>query len=195
MILRQAGRPRRPAGGAGLPMSPSCHACRVINGWAASMAPKADVNTARSILRWTRAPATSWPWSSCRAERRQSRPAGPPGPDPEDQEIATVTGDGAFDTRRCHTAILARSGAAIIPTRQNGRFWREDCPAARVRNDILRATRLLGRAIWKNGSGHHVRRRIEAKIRGLRSFGERIASRDPDRLTARPPKSTSASSS
>ena len=103
---------------------------------------------------------------------------------PPDQEIGTVTGDGAFDTRRCHAAILARGGTAIIPIRKNGRFWKEDCPAARARNDILRATRLLGRAIWKNWSGYHIRSQIEAKMRCLKSFGERIASRDPDRQTA-----------
>jgi hypothetical protein len=103
---------------------------------------------------------------------------------PPDQEIGTVTGDGAFDTRRCHAAILARGGTAIIPIRKNGRLWKEDCPAAIARNDILRATRLLGRAIWKNWSGYHIRSRIEAKMRCLKSFGERIASRDPDRQTA-----------
>lgn len=103
---------------------------------------------------------------------------------PPDQKIGTVTGDGAFDTRRCHTAILARGGTAIIPIRKNGRFWKENCPAALARNDILRATRLLGRAIWKKWSGYHARSRIEAKMRGLKSFGERIASRDPDRQTA-----------
>jgi hypothetical protein len=103
---------------------------------------------------------------------------------PPDQPIGTVTGDGAFDTRRCHAAILDRGGNAIIPIRKNGRLWKEDCPAARARNDILRATRHLGRAIWKNWSGYHVRSRIEAKMRGLKSFGERIASRDPDRQTA-----------
>jgi hypothetical protein len=87
-------------------------------------------------------------------------------------------------TRRCHAAILARGGTAIIPIRKNGRFWKEDCLAAIARNDILRATRLLGRAIWKRWSGYHIRSRIEAKMRGLKSFGERIASRDPDRQTA-----------
>jgi hypothetical protein len=33
-------------------------------------------------------------------------------------------------------------------------------------------------------SGYHVRSRIEAKMRCLRAFGERIAARDPDRETA-----------
>lgn len=103
---------------------------------------------------------------------------------PPDEQIGTVTGDGAFDTRRCHTAIVNRGGTAIIPIRRNGRLWKEDCPAARARNDILRASKRFGRANWKHWSGYHVRSRIEAKMRCLKSFGERIASRDPDRQAA-----------
>ena len=91
--------------------------------------------------------------------------------------------DGTFDTRRGHTAILER-GTAVIPARKNGRRRREDCPAATARNEILRATQRLGRAIWKRWSGYHARSRIEAKMRCLKAFGERIASRDPDRQTA-----------
>lgn len=103
---------------------------------------------------------------------------------PPDEQIGTVTGDGAFDTRRCHSAILERGGTAIIPIRKNGRRWREDCPAARARNEILKATQRLGRAAWKRWSGYHARSRIEARMRCLKAFGERIASRDPDRQTA-----------
>ncbi len=83
---------------------------------------------------------------------------------PPDEQIGTVTGDGAFDTRRCHTAILDRGGTAVIPIRKNGRLWKEDCPAARVRNDILRASRRFGRATWKHWSGYHARSRIEARM-------------------------------
>lgn len=42
----------------------------------------------------------------------------------------------------------------------------------------------LGRTIWKRWIGYHARSRIEAKMRCLKAFGERIASRDPDRQTA-----------
>ena len=103
---------------------------------------------------------------------------------PPDEQIGTVTEDGAFDTRRCHAAILERGGTAIIPIHKNGRRWKEDCTAARARNDTLRTTQRFGRAIWKRWSGYHVRSRIEARMRCLKSFGERIASRDPDRQTA-----------
>jgi hypothetical protein len=94
---------------------------------------------------------------------------------PEGEEIGTVTADGAYDTRRCN---------ADHPHPQNGRPWKEDCPAAITRNETLRATRHYGRAFWKRWTGYHVRSRIEAKMRCLKAFGERIAARDPDRHTA-----------
>lgn len=103
---------------------------------------------------------------------------------PDDEDIGTVTADGAYDTRRCHSAIIARGGTAIIPIRKNGRPWKEDCPAARARNETLRATRHYGRAFWKRWTGYHARSRAEARMRCLKSFGERIAARDPDRQTA-----------
>ena len=103
---------------------------------------------------------------------------------PEGEEIGTVTADGAYDTRRCHTAIIDREATAIIPIRKNGRPWKEDCPAAIARNETLRATRHYGRACWKRWTGYHIRSRIEAKMRCLKAFGERIAARDPDRQTA-----------
>ena len=51
---------------------------------------------------------------------------------PEGETFATVTADGAYDTRRCHTAIIDRQAIAIIPIRKNGRPWKADCPAAQA---------------------------------------------------------------
>ena len=103
---------------------------------------------------------------------------------PADQPIGTVTADGAYDTRACHAAIAERGATAVIPIRRNGRAWKEDGPAARARNEILRASRHFGRALWKRLTGYHDRSRVEAQMRRLKSFGERIASRDPDRQAA-----------
>jgi len=96
-----------------------------------------------------------------------------------------VTADGAYDTRRCHTAIIDRQATAIIPIRKNGRPWKEDCLAVRARNETLRAIRHFGRAYWKRWTGYHARSRIEAKMRCLKAFGERIAARHPDSQTAK----------
>lgn len=103
---------------------------------------------------------------------------------PEGEDIGTVTAHGACVTRRGHTAIIDRQATAIIPIRKNGRPWKEDCPAAIARNETLRATRHQGRAFWKRWPRYHARSRIEAKMRCLKAFGERIAARDPDRQTA-----------
>ena len=102
---------------------------------------------------------------------------------PEGEEIGTVTADGADDTRRCHTAILDRKATPIIPIRKNGRPLKRDCPAAIARNDTLRATRHYGRAFCKRCTGYLARSPIEAKMRCLKAFGERIAARHPDSQT------------
>jgi len=72
--------------------------------------------------------------------------------------------DGAYDTRRCHTAIIGRQATPIIPIRKNGRPWKQDCPAAIARNETLRATRHYGRALWKRWTGYHARSRIEGNL-------------------------------
>lgn len=103
---------------------------------------------------------------------------------PPDEQIATVTADGAYDTRRCHAAIIERGATAIIPIRKNGRPWKEDCAAARARNEILRASRHFGRTLWKRLTGYHARSRAEARMGCLKSFGDRLMARNPDRQTA-----------
>lgn len=103
---------------------------------------------------------------------------------PEGAQIGSITADGAYDTRRCRTAILEHGAKAIIPIRQNGRLWREDCPAAVARNAILHDVRQEGRASWKRRNGYHVRSRAGATMRCIKAFGDRIAARDPDRRTA-----------
>jgi hypothetical protein len=103
---------------------------------------------------------------------------------PPEQPIGTVTADGAYDTRKCHSAIVERGGTAVIPIRCNGRAWKEDGPAAQARNEILRATQRFGRAFWKRLTGYHARSRIEPQMRRLKAFGERIAARDPNRQAA-----------
>jgi hypothetical protein len=102
----------------------------------------------------------------------------------EGEEIGTVTADGAYDTRRCHTAIIDRQATPIIPIHKNGRPWKEDCPVAIARNETLRATRHYGPAFWKRWTGYQVRNRIEAKMRCLKAFGERIAARHRDSQAA-----------
>ena len=62
---------------------------------------------------------------------------------PEDQEIGSVTADGADDTRKCHDAIADRGAHAVIPPP------RTRSPGRRSLPEPWRATRPCGhRPIW-----------------------------------------------
>lgn len=103
---------------------------------------------------------------------------------PPDQEIGSVSADGAFDTRKCHDAIAARGAAAIIPPRRNAKFWKPDTAGAIARNEILRTSKRVGRAIWRRWSGYHRRSRVETKMHCVKLLGQRLAARDFDRQVA-----------
>lgn len=66
---------------------------------------------------------------------------------PPDQELGSVTADGAYDTRKCHDAIAARDAHAVIPPRKNAKMWKPDTPGARARNEAERSSKYLGRAL------------------------------------------------
>ena len=50
-------------------------------------------------------------------------------PDPDARKRRNPA-DGAYDTRRCHRAIIDREATPLIPIRKNGRPWQKGCPAA-----------------------------------------------------------------
>ena len=103
---------------------------------------------------------------------------------PADQEIGSVTADGACDTRKCHHAIAERGAHAVIPPRKNAKPWKPDTPGAMARNEALRASRHLGRTIWRRWSGYHRRSRAETKMHCVKLLGQRLSARDFDRQVA-----------
>jgi hypothetical protein len=103
---------------------------------------------------------------------------------PPDQPIASVTADGAFDTRKCHDAIAERGASAVIPPRKNAKPWKPDTAGAVARNEALRASRRLGRTIWRRWSGYHRRSRAETKMHCVKLLGQRLTARDFDRQVA-----------
>ncbi|MFS0754470.1 IS5 family transposase [Noviherbaspirillum sp. 1P10PC] len=103
---------------------------------------------------------------------------------PLEEAIASVSGDGAYDTKDCHEAIALRHADAIIPTRKNAKPWKTNRTGAAARNEILRTTRCLGRTIWKRWSGYHRRSLVETKMRCFKLLGEPIMARDFDRQVA-----------
>jgi hypothetical protein len=106
---------------------------------------------------------------------------------PPEQEIASVTADGAFDTRKCHDAIAARGAAAFgrslgpvafgpsLPPRKNAKPWNPDSAGAIARNEIPRTSKRVGRTIWRQWSGYHRRSRAETKMHCVKLLGQRQA--------------------
>jgi len=72
---------------------------------------------------------------------------------PPDQNIGSVTADGAYDTRKCHDAIAARNAHAVIPPRKNAKPWKPTSAGAVTRNEAVRASRYLGKALWRRRCG------------------------------------------
>jgi transposase len=103
---------------------------------------------------------------------------------PEGQEIGSVTADGAYDTRKCHDAIADRGAHAVIPPRKNAKPWKTVTAGAVARNEALRASKYLGRALWRRWSGYHRRSRVETKMHCVKLLGQRLMGRDFDRQVA-----------
>ncbi len=96
---------------------------------------------------------------------------------PRDEQIESLSGDGAYDAKKVHHAAADRGAEAIIPVRKNGKPWKENTPGAQARNETLRAIKRLGRAIWKKWSGYHRRSLVETKMRCFKLLGERVKAR------------------
>ena len=103
---------------------------------------------------------------------------------PPEQDIDSVTADGAYDTRKCHDAIAARNAHAVIPPRKNAKPWKPSSAGAIARNEAVNASRYLGRAIWRRWTGYHRRSRVESKMHCIKLLGQSLMARDFDRQVA-----------
>jgi len=102
----------------------------------------------------------------------------------QDEQLLSVGGDGAYDTRTCHAVIAERGAEAVIPVRCNGRPWTKDGLGVDARNETLRATKRLGRAIWKKWSGYHRRSLVEAKMHCFKLLSQCAVARTFDHQIA-----------
>ncbi|WP_233486391.1 IS5 family transposase, partial [Thalassobacter stenotrophicus] len=103
---------------------------------------------------------------------------------PSDQDIGSVTDDGAYDTRKCHEAISSRDAHAVISPRKNAKPWKPTSPGVVARNEAVNAQRYLGRTSWRRWSGYHRRGRVETKMHCLKQLGQSLMARDFDRQVA-----------
>lgn len=100
---------------------------------------------------------------------------------PLEQDIGSVTADGAYDTRKCHDAIAARNAHAVIPPRKNTKPWKTTSAGAIARNEAVNTSRYLGRALWRRWSGYHRRSRVETKMHCVKLLGQSLMAPDFDR--------------
>lgn len=100
---------------------------------------------------------------------------------PADEQLHSVSADGAYDTKACHEAIASRQAAAIIPHARTPGPGADGKAGAKARNEILRVTRKLGRSIWKKCSGYHRRSLMERRWGASKRLGECVTARDFDR--------------
>ena len=98
---------------------------------------------------------------------------------PEDETIASLTGDGAYDTQPVYEAVMQRGAIPIVPPRKRARIRKGDTFA--YRNEAISACRRLGRKIWKVWSGYHRRSLVETKMHCIKRLGERVMSRTFER--------------
>jgi len=103
---------------------------------------------------------------------------------PADMVIASVTADGAYDTRKCHDAMAERGAAAVSPPRKNAKPWEAITADAVALNEALRASKYLGRALRRRWIGDHRRSLAETKMHYVKPLGQRLMTRDFDRQAA-----------
>jgi len=100
---------------------------------------------------------------------------------PPDEKLASVSADGAYDTKACHGAIAQRCAQAIIPPRKNAKIWKDKSAGAQVRNQAVEACKRLGSRIWKKWSGYHRRSLVETKMHCFKRLGERVMAKTFER--------------
>lgn len=95
-------------------------------------------------------------------------------------QIDQVSGDGAYDQRKCYDALNRHGTKAAIPPRKGAKIWKHANSKSQrhVRDENLRRIRKVGRKRWKCESGYHRRSLAETTVFRLKAiFGDRIRTR------------------
>ena len=99
-----------------------------------------------------------------------------------DQPIDHFAGDGSYDKRKVYDSLNQHAPQAevLIPPRKNAHIWRHgNSKTERLKRDEnLRAVRKLGRKVWKENSGYHMRSLAETTMFRFKTiFGDRLSAR------------------
>jgi transposase len=88
---------------------------------------------------------------------------------PADEQIGSVTADGAYDSRKCLDAIADRGAQAVIPPRKTAKPWKTVTAGAVARNEALRAAKHLGRAIFFPSRGARITASMHSACGSIRA--------------------------
>lgn len=93
------------------------------------------------------------------------------------EQIAQLSGDGAYDYTTCYEALAARATRPTIPPRSNARLHPKD-KRLRARDRNISAIDKVGRKTWKKQSKYHRRSLVETAFMRLKSiFGDKLSAR------------------
>jgi hypothetical protein len=63
-------------------------------------------------------------------------------------------------------------------------MWKPNTDGVRARNEAVRSSKYLGRALWRHLTGYHRRSRVETKMHCVKPPSQRLAARDFDQQVA-----------
>lgn len=97
----------------------------------------------------------------------------------EISNISTVTGDKGYDNKNAYDPIAKKGARAIIPVRSGAALKQKNISWGDVqRNRIVKETYLLGKDLWKYGSGYTKRSLVETAIYRYKQInGDRLHSK------------------
>ena len=77
------------------------------------------------------------------------------------QEVATLTGDGAYDSVAIYRAANARGAGVVVPPSKVAAKPRRRMPKSAERDRTIKRVREVGRRRWKREAGYHRQGRVE----------------------------------
>ena len=94
------------------------------------------------------------------------------------QDVATLTGDGAYDSVAIYKASNARGARVVVPPSRVAEKPRRRLPKSAERDRVIERVRDVGRRRWKKEAGYHRQGRVENTYFRLKSIvGGRLRAR------------------
>lgn len=97
-----------------------------------------------------------------------------------DKPIATLSGDGAYDSHEAYQYLHDKKIQPLIPPRKDAVIAKHgNCKGDKnPRDEVVRAIRRQGRKAWKKASGYHQRSLSETAMFRMKTlFGDKLSSR------------------